>query len=170
MAATPAETAYQHALAPVYALIRGGEYARAIAEMTQAGSQRLAPAFRHDGNHSWYVIGDAFFKMGDYNAAAAAFRRALRCWPGDAEALMALGNSYAEMQRPKLAAHCYQKAIPLGPKRAADCRFNLANALFDMQNYEAAAAEYAAAAATGGKKTAAKARKMLARLGRSPQP
>lgn len=170
MASTPAETAYQHALAPVYALIRGGEYAHAIAEMTQAGGQRLAPAFRHDGNHSWYVIGDAFFKMGDFAMAAQAFRRALRCWSGDAEALMALGNSYSEMQRPKLAARCLRKAIPLSPKRAADCRFNLGNALFDMQNYKAAAAEYAAAAASGGKKTAAKARKMLARLGRSPQP
>ena len=48
MASTRAETAYQRALAPVYALIRGGEYARAIAEMTQAGGQRLAPAFRHN--------------------------------------------------------------------------------------------------------------------------
>ena len=165
MARSPAETVYQNALAHVYALIRGSEYARAIAEMTQAGCQRLAPAFRHDGNHSWYVIGDAFFKMGDFAMAAQAFRRALRCWPGDGEALMALGNSYSETQRPKLAARCFRKAIPLSPKRAADCRFNLGNALFDMQNYEAAAAEYAAAAATGGKKTAAKARKMLARLG-----
>ena len=170
MASTPAETAYQNALAPIHALIRDGEYARAIAEMTQAGGQRLAPAFRHDGNHSWYVIGDAFFKMGDHNAAAAAFQRALRCWPGDAQALMALGNSYSEMQRPRLAARCYQKAMSLSPKIAADCRFNLANALFDQKKYSAAAAEYAAAAATGGKKTAAKARKMLARLGCPPQP
>lgn len=169
MATTRAETAYQHALAPVYALIRGGEYARAIAEMTQAGGQRLAPAFRHDGNHSWYVIGDAFFKMGDFAMAAQAFRRALRCWQGDAEALMALGNSYSEMQRPKLAARCLRKAIPLSPKRAADCRFNLGNALFDMQNYEAAAAEYAAAAASGSARTAAKARKMLARLRNAEQ-
>ena len=170
MAHIPAETAYQHALAPVYALIRDGEYARAIAEMTQAGGQRLAPAFRHDGNHSWYVIGDALYRMGKYRAAAAAFRRALRCWPDDAEALMALGNSYSEMLRPKLAARCFKKAIPLNPKRAADCRFNLANALCDMKNYEAAAAEYAAAAAYGSARTAAKARNMLARLRSAEQP
>ena len=60
--------------------------------------------------------------------------------------------------------------MSLSPKIAADCRFNLANALFDQKKYSAAAAEYAAAAATGGKKTAAKARKMLARLGCPPQP
>ena len=158
------EKAYNEALLVVHKLIRKGAYKNAVNRMMETDGLRLYKPYRYDGNHSWYVIGDVFYKSGDYEMAIKTFRRAYEYRRDDAEALMALGNSYSELGRPKMAERCFRKAILINPDKIA-FRFNLANALFDQGKLNQALKEYVTIAKANKGKISSKAKKMVAVLG-----
>lgn len=73
---------------------------------------------------------------------------------------MAMGNSYSESGRPKLAARFFAKALALKPERMA-ARFNLVNAFFDQNKFDLAPVEYMQVAARNENALASKANEMI---------
>jgi Flp pilus assembly protein TadD len=58
-------------------------------------------------NHQAYKSGYALSRDGNYYKAKFAFKEALRYWPKDPQAWMALGNCHDELNDPKAAEKCY---------------------------------------------------------------
>jgi len=119
----------------IYRLKRFGRYAQALDELVDNETRALRPPFDIDPNHAWYVVADIFYKLGDYERAAAGFLRALSYRDDDVQALKALANSYSELQEPKRAEHALRKAISLRPNDS-ELAYNLGNALFDQQQFD----------------------------------
>jgi tetratricopeptide (TPR) repeat protein len=53
-------------------------------------------------------------------------------------ALWAIADCYDELKRPRMAQRYYSRALKLAPTNNAALRYNLANALFDLQEYSEA--------------------------------
>lgn len=100
----------------------------------------LKKYYLHDENHSWYILGDVFFKMKNYLFAARCFRNALKAWPEDVDALMAVGNCYSELGEYRLSEKFLRKALKLNPDNLS-VKFNLANAFFDQGEFDLALQE-----------------------------
>lgn len=97
----------------------------------------------HDRNHTAYCKGDRLFKQGQWVEAGAQFEIAIQERPEDWLAMWALGNCYAELKIPRKAALQFERALMLADNDALpSLRFNLANALFDQGQYEAAIEQY----------------------------
>lgn len=107
---------YEEALRIVYQYVKGGQFSQAVARMVDTGSGRLKGAFRCDGNHSWYVVGDCYVKLGQVGEAIRAFRKSLRGWSDDPQAMWALGNCYSEIGKPWLAEYYFRRALHLLPE------------------------------------------------------
>lgn len=132
------------AYAPIYELIRVGEYDLVVDRIVDINSGRLKKPFLQDANHAWYCVGDACFKAGRFLEAVVAFRRALKADPEDVMCFIALGNSYDAMGRPKLAERMLRRALVmrLDQNDRASILLNLGNALYDQNRYKDAIEEY----------------------------
>ncbi|HJQ26385.1 MAG TPA: tetratricopeptide repeat protein [Blastocatellia bacterium] len=101
-----------------------------------------AKAFHPDAadlNHEAYKSGCALFRAGNYHKAKLAFEEALRYWPKDPQAWMALGNCHDELNKPKAAEKCFRRALEYCEVKDQDAiRYNLANSLLDQERLEAA--------------------------------
>ena len=92
-----------------------------------------------DRNHEAYKSGCRFFKAGNYKKAISAFENALSYWPKDAQAWMALGNCYDDLNRPVDAEKCFKRALNYCTDKDRDgIRFNLGNSLLDQERCKAA--------------------------------
>ena len=96
---------------------------------------------KSDENHSWYIVGVVLYRQRKYQEAAYAFQKAIKAWKDDGEALVAIGNSYSELGRPKLAERYFRKALTHA-KQTYAARYNLGNALFDQGRYAEAIRYY----------------------------
>jgi len=132
---------YEESLRLVYGQMKAGYLKQALSQMIEKESGRLKGVFRCDGNHSWYVVGDCYVKLGQREDAISAFRRSLRGWSDDPQAIWALGNCYSEVGKHWLAERYFRRALSLLPENQS-IRFNLANALFDQGKFNAAISEY----------------------------
>lgn len=140
-------TSYDEALGSIYELANSGKIAEGLEKIVDPATGRLRGVFRQDGNHSWYVVGNYYWKLGLFENAIRAFRRSLRAWEGDIQAMWALGNCYTEAKKPKRAEHFFRRALEL-EKFNPSIRFNLGNALFDQGRFDDAIVEYEAVAKT----------------------
>lgn len=120
----------------IYALARRRDYRSALQAMVQPSTGRLTKEFSGDVNHSWYVVGDLLYRNGEHLRALRAFRRALRAWPEDPEAMWAIGDCYSELGRYKSAEMAYRRSVAL--KSDNRVLFNLGNALFDQGKFRPA--------------------------------
>ena len=91
----------------------------------------------YDKNHSWYIVGDIFFKLGKYDQAVSAFKKALELWPEDKDAILALSNSFSENGQPEKAEKVLKNGLKIYKNDEAFI-YNLANALFDQSKYKKA--------------------------------
>lgn len=132
------ESAYY---ADVFRLSRASKWTQAIGLIVDGAGGRLRPPFRNDGNQAWYVVGDLFWKSGDLGNALVAFRKAVRAWPSDAEALWAVGNCYSELHRFRMAERYFRRALEISPNNLA-LAYNLGNCLFDQKRYSEALTAY----------------------------
>lgn len=132
---------YEEAMSAIYDLARSGRMAEALEEIVDPATGRLKGVFRKNGNHSWYVVGDYSWKLGLIENALRAFRRSLRAWEADTQAMWALGNCYSEVKKPRFAERYFRRALKLD-KSNLSIRFNLGNSLFDQGKFEAAIKEY----------------------------
>jgi tetratricopeptide (TPR) repeat protein len=99
-----------------YQLCIGRANAAALRRLIDLPTCRLRKHFRIDCNHAWYCVGDILFKQRMIEEARDAFKKSLRTRADDIDALMAVGNCYDELQRPKIAERYFQKALDLFPR------------------------------------------------------
>jgi protein O-GlcNAc transferase len=91
---------------------------------------------------------DALHRGRQYNDAVSAYRRAVRADPSLHEAWYGLGCAYASLKAYGDAIAALRRTVVLRPD-AMGARCNLAEALFELGEVDAAAAEYRRAAANG---------------------
>ncbi|WP_425508303.1 tetratricopeptide repeat protein [Tahibacter amnicola] len=116
----------------IAAKLRGGRYDEVVGELTDG--KRIRPPFGSDCNHAWYLVGDAYARSGRWEEALAAFKKSVRSWPEDSEALWAVAGCYDSLGRPKLAERYYAAALKLRPA-SCELMFNLANVIADQGRY-----------------------------------
>jgi tetratricopeptide (TPR) repeat protein len=99
---------------------------------------------RDDPAEAASMQGQQALRTRDYEAAAAAFERALELRPGDLEDLLDLGRARAALQQWPEAIAAYARLIELDPQNAKALH-NLANVHLRQGDYEEAALGYAKA-------------------------
>lgn len=129
----------------IHDLLRGGSLSAALNLLYSPETGQINEKFLIDRNHAWYTAGDIFFRQHKFLEAISAFQKSLRTRPDDVDALMAIGNCYDELKRPKLAERYFRRALDLnesGEEQTCQVLFNLANALFDQRRFKEAAELY----------------------------
>ncbi len=128
----------------IHELLTKGQADQALSRLINRESGQLCDVYAWDANHAWYCVGSAEFERGNYQDAARAYRKAYRADPDDVQCLIAIGNCYDALHRPKLAERIWRQVLKLEPrgrtKATAVC--NLGNALFDQKRYEEAVQGY----------------------------
>jgi len=88
-----------------------------------------------------YLAADAWWREGRLDAAVAEYEQTLSIDPNDLAALLQLGSLLLEQGRPEPAVNYLQRAVHLAPDKA-DAHFLLANAMFMLEAFDRAQAEY----------------------------
>lgn len=92
------------------------------------------------------ALGIFFFKKHDFDSAKSSFKKSVRSRPDDIQALLAIGNCYDELRRPKLAERYFARALKHLGKDKNKLRnaivLNLGNALFDQGRMNEAIKQY----------------------------
>lgn len=123
----------------IHGLLRQGKLSIALNLLLDADTNQIKDVFRFDRNHAWYCVGDVLYRQGKFEGSKNAFKKSLKIRPDDVQALMAIGNCYDELKKPKFAERYFIRALNhldqnkerTKPKREAII-LNLANALFDQ--------------------------------------
>lgn len=128
----------------VYDQISLKQYDEALNILFDAKANQLRKQFRQDVNHSWYVLGDIFYKKQNHIEAIKCFKKALNTRFDDAQALWAIADAYSELAKPKLAERYYRKATQYAKENEdlMNLTYNLGNALFDQKRYDEAISCY----------------------------
>ncbi len=115
----------------VHGLLRQSKFQLALDKLVEHNTGRLAFEFRKYANHGWYLIGDAYLKMEDHQAAIVAFKKSFAYDQTDPDALLAIGYCLSEIGQPGKAKKVLEKGVRLF-RRDIRIRYNLANACFDL--------------------------------------
>ena len=127
----------------IHRLMKLNKYGDIRRKLYSKKDDRLKAPFKRHANHSWYLLGESFFKQGKMIEALAAFRKSFRSDKDDADALMAIGNCLSELSKPRQAELAFRKALALHHEgRAGALSYNLGNALFDQRKYKEAISFY----------------------------
>ena len=125
----------------IHLLLKSAEYDEALKKLYNIKLESINPPYDTDLNHSWYIVGDIFYKNKSYFSAIKAFKNALIDEPDDIEASLALSNSYSEVDLHKESIITLEKAL-LVEKANEKLNYNLGNAWFDLGNYKVAIKYY----------------------------
>ena len=105
---------------------------------------RRADSVDFDLNIALYSEADACFRKGRYREALRLFKRAARADPLDSDCWFAIGSCLDALHRPTRAEAAYLKALSMAREEDHPALyFNIGNALFDQQRFEAAVSWYA---------------------------
>jgi tetratricopeptide (TPR) repeat protein len=89
---------------------------------------------------AWYLLGASVYELGDYYVALYCFKRAARFNAYDDACMLAIGNCYERLGKPKLSEKWFNIAMKFATddesKDAA--KYNLGNSFFDQKKYDAA--------------------------------
>ena len=131
---------------PVHKLIKKRKFAQAIAQLLDGGTGRIRGEFTFDRNHAWYCIADSKFRLGDASSAVVDFKKAYKADPNDVQSLLAIGNCYDALGKPRLAEGFLRKALLLEPtgRSKAAVLVNLGNSLLDQERWVEAVETFAA--------------------------
>lgn len=140
-------SAAEDPFARVHSLLRQGELSAALGLLCDQDRKQIGDVFRVDRNHAWYCVGDILYRQGRINEAKDAFKKSVRTRSDDVQALMAIGNCYDQLKKPKLAERYFSRALSFCNRRnSGDKRneilFNLANSLFDQGRMDEAIRTY----------------------------
>ena len=138
------ETGRPEHFVKIHELMRAGRLEDVLKLIYSAEERALRQPYSADPNHSWYIVGDAFFRLERYSEARDAFRRSLEDWPEDVDAYLALGNALSAAGDPGGARDALLQANTLAP---GDPRisYNLGNAYYDLGDLDKAAFFYGSA-------------------------
>jgi tetratricopeptide (TPR) repeat protein len=119
----------------IHTLLRAKRYRAVRKAILDDKTGRVVPPYTEDLNHTWYVIGNAELGAKRYDRALKAYQRSYRHDDGEGwMALMAIGNCYYQMKRPRMALRYYARALRFVPSNA-ELRYNLANMYIDLRQY-----------------------------------
>lgn len=120
--------------------MREKKWSSALRMLLDVHTGALSENFLDDKNHAWYCIGDIYFRQEKYALAKQSFKKSVSYRCSDDEALMAIGNCYDALKRPRLAERYFRKAlsVSLSAKSRAKATFNLANSLLDQARFDEA--------------------------------
>ena len=127
----------------IYNLVSKKQYQAALNQLYSRKTNRIKPPYTIDHNHSWYLVGDIFFKLGKFDASLDAFKRSIRSRKDDWQALWAIADCYSEMGRPVFAERYFKRALQhsdVAHKR--ELQYNIGNALFDQGKFDASIKQY----------------------------
>jgi tetratricopeptide (TPR) repeat protein len=150
---------------PVHTLIRDKRLSIALRTLIEYKTGKLRQPFSKYSNHAWYLVGDIYLKMANFDKAAIAFKKSMHHDIRDKDALLALGYCYSESKHPVKAKNILERGRLLFP-RDARIKYNLANAYFDLNNFEAAKRLYRALQKCGDLFIAKASKKNLATMQR----
>jgi tetratricopeptide (TPR) repeat protein len=125
----------------VHDLIHEQELSTALGKLISRKSGRLRDPFSAYPNHAWYLVGDVYLKLKNFSLAANAFKKSIYHRSEDSDAVLALGFCYSENNQPRKAKNVLAKGNSLFP-RDVRIKYNLANAYFDLNDFEAASKLY----------------------------
>ena len=108
--------------------------------LTSSGASVQSP-YDTDINHAWYLAGDAYFRLGDFQQAVSAFKKAKESWGEDRDSFLALANSYSELGLPEKSEEVLREGLKIW-QGDEEFSYNLGNALFDRCLYRDAIACY----------------------------
>jgi tetratricopeptide (TPR) repeat protein len=124
----------------IHTLIESKKFLKALNLLLDPISGRIRSDYSKNRNHAWYCVGDIEFKKRNFLVASRAFKNAYSKEKADVSCLIAIGNCYDQLMRPKLAERYFRKALNLAP-RGKYYRFavyNLANSVLDQKRYSEA--------------------------------
>ena len=119
------------AFSQLHALLSKRQFRALEGRLIDNRTGRVRAPFRCDLNHAWYLSGESFSSRSRWQNAIQAYRKAYARDRTDWQALMAIGNCYDRLRRPRDAARYLSRAASIFP-RSAKLQYNLGNALFDM--------------------------------------
>jgi len=109
--------------------LRRGEYTYVIERMINLEKFELKSDYSDasDLNHAWYVVGDAFYKLGDQENALRSFRKALFYWSNDCDSYLAITNCSESLEE---VEECIVRGLEICPNDDR-LKINYANLLLD---------------------------------------
>ena len=118
-----------------------GYYDEILSLLLGSACDDVRAPYREDMNHAWYIIGDIYYTLKAFEKAKIAFLKSIDYWSEDIDALMALANTYVELDEPYEAKKHLLKALELNPD-SDKILYNLGNAYFDLEEYKNAIKYY----------------------------
>jgi arylsulfatase A-like enzyme/Tfp pilus assembly protein PilF len=120
--------------------------ARDVAKEGDAGAEAIAmlrKVVEEDPNviDGWFMLGNEFFKAGDYPEAIKQFRRALELKPDYDLAIINMANSYRRLGQDDAALAGYEHYVTVDPKNAY-VRYQIGEIYLDRKEFERAEAEF----------------------------
>jgi tetratricopeptide (TPR) repeat protein len=120
--------------------------ARDVAKEGDAGAEAIAMLRKvvdEDPNviDGWFMLGNEFFKAGDYPEAIKQFRRALELKPDYDLAIINMANSYRRLGQDDAALAGYEHYVTVDPKNAY-VRYQIGEIYLDRKDLERAEAEF----------------------------
>ena len=125
----------------IHDLSRQNSYQKVIEKLLANNGQSIRSPYDSDLNHAWYLIGDAYYRLGNLEFAVSAFKKAIQQWADDKDAILALSNCYSELNSLSDAENVLRTAIQKWPGDGYYW-YNLGNSLFDQRKYEESIAAY----------------------------
>ncbi len=125
----------------LHELSRNEQYQAMIDILLSKNGTGIKSPYNEDLNHSWYLVGDAYYRQGKFQNAISAFKKAIKDWPEDKEAILALSNSYSDYGLPDKAEQVLRNGLKKWPDNEQYI-YNLANALFDQRKHQEAITLY----------------------------
>ncbi len=120
---------------------RNGELKSALSCVLDFDLAKIRKPYDKDLNHSWYLVGNIYFRLGDFSQSLRAFRTAYLKNNNDYAAAKAIGNCYSELGKYKMAERYFRRALLL-KRDDEELMYNLGNSLFDQKKYSDAICMY----------------------------
>jgi tetratricopeptide (TPR) repeat protein len=117
-------------------LIKQENFEAAIEELVH-DNLKIRKKYAGFPNHVWYCMGNIYFRTEQYDQSIRYFSKAIRSFPADLNAWLALGNSYSEYGLYKEAASCFFTILVLDSSNNV-AKYNFACANMDMGDFEKA--------------------------------
>jgi tetratricopeptide (TPR) repeat protein len=121
----------------LHRLLKTGQYGEVLHLVFDSKTGRVKDPYGIDLNHSWYIIGDIFYKKNDFDFAISCFKKSLEFWSEDIESMLALANTYSELSQPEKSVYWLSEGLKISPDNPIFI-YNYANALFDMDKFQEA--------------------------------
>ena len=118
----------------IHRMLREERLEDAFRELLDDATGEVRSPYDEDMNNACYLIGDIYFRCGQYTEALGAFQDSLAYDNDDYRAIWAIAGSYSEMGNHEFAEREYRRALSFG-MRTDELAYNIGCELFDQGKY-----------------------------------